>query len=288
MLFQILLNSFALGSFYALIALGFALIFGVTHVFNLAHGELIIFSGYIAYILTKYYHIPFTWTLPVCMVSMMFLSALLRQLLCKVKEQYELNSLVITFGVAVVLQNLMVGAFTADYRIILDVSSPAWLDLTKLYITKSQGILIILSLMSTVALYFLWRKTFLGKALRATIQDREAARLAGINVDHMSLFAFMLGGLLIGLAGPLYAQTAYLHPFGGLEATLIAVIITIFAGIGRIRGILVGGWILGTTETLAAFALGGSWRELVSALILISLLVFRPEGVLSGSVRSAK
>ena len=94
--------------------------------------------------------------------------------------------------------------------------------------------------------------------------------------------------MLIGLAGPLYAQREYLHPFGGMEATLIAVIITIFAGVGRIRGILLGGWILGVVESLTVFFLGASWRELMSALILIVLIILRPEGVLSKGGRSKK
>jgi branched-chain amino acid transport system permease protein len=99
----------------------------------------------------------------------------------------------------------------------------------------------------------------------------------------MSLIAFALGGMLIGIAGPLFGQTAYLHPAGGTEATLIAIIITIFAGVGRTRSILLGGWILGLVESLTTFALGAGWRELVSALLLIALLVIRPQGIFSHS-----
>jgi branched-chain amino acid transport system permease protein len=249
---------------------------------------LILLSGYLAYALGKYFSIPFLFTLPVCMLALVVVAILLQQLLRQVKEPFELNSLVVTFGLALVLQNMMLFFFSANYRLIRVPVPPFEFPNLDLFITQTQFILIGLSLLVTGSIYLLWRKTFLGKALRATIQDREAARLAGINVEHMSLMAFILGGMLIGLAGPLYAQREYLHPFGGMEATLIGVIITIFAGVGRIRGILLGGWILAAVESVTVFFLGASWRELVSALVLIILIIVRPAGVLSKGARSER
>lgn len=277
---QLLINALSFGSFYALVALGFALIFGVTHAFNLAHGELILLGGYFAYFLVKSLHLPFLSTLPACMLFLTIAAVLLQKLLRRVKAPYELNTLVVTFGLALVLQNVMLILFTADYRLLPSVTLPFKLTILDLKITEAQMMDIAVSLVATTALHLLLRKTFLGKALRATIQDREAAKLVGINVGRMSLIAFMLGGALIGLAGPLYARTAYLQPAGGTEATLIAIVITIFAGVGRIRGILLGGWALGVTESLSVYLLGSGWRELVSAVLLISLLVLQPEGLL--------
>lgn len=279
---QLLIAGLSLGSFYALLAMGFSIIFGVTHAFNLAHGEMILLSGYLAYSLHKFCHLPFFATLPICMAFLFFGAILLHGLLRRLKEPFEMNTLVVTFGLALFLQNLILLAFSADYRLIptqdADLLHLTALDLT---ITRSQVLLVGLSLAATGTMHMILRRTFLGKALRATIQDREAAALAGIDVKVMNRIAFGLGGLLIGLAGPLFGQTAYLHPAGGAEATLIAVSITIFAGVGRIRGILLGGWILGLMESAAAFALGSNWREGVSALLLIGLLIWKPEGILS-------
>jgi branched-chain amino acid transport system permease protein len=279
---QLLIAGFSLGSFYALVAMGFSLIFGVTHAFNLAHGELILLSGYLAYGLWKFWHVSFYATLPICLPVMLVCALLLQVLLRRVREPYELNTLVITFGLALVLQNAMLFGFSANYRLI-STATVQWILIPgiQLSIARSQAILILLSLAATGAVHLLLRKTYLGKALRATIQDREAARLAGINVEHMSLVAFALGGALIGLAGPLFGQTTYLFPAGGTEATLIAIIITIFAGVGRTRSLLLGGWILGLVESIAAFAVGASWRELISACLLISLLLAKPEGIFS-------
>lgn len=283
---QLLINAFSLGSFYALVALGFALIFGVTHTFNLAHGEFILLGGYLAYVLVGHLHFPFLWTLPICMLAMTLLAMSLQKLLGYVNEPYELNTLVVTFGLALVLQNGMLILFSADYRFIRSTAPAFDVSQTQLTFTQTQLILIVTSLLATSALYVLLRKTFLGKALRATIQDREAAKLAGIRVRRMSLIGFAAGGSLIGLAGPLYARTTYLYPSGGTEATLIAIIITIFAGVGRIRGILLGGWALGIAESLTVYILGTGWRELVSSLVLISLLLLRPEGILSRKPQS--
>ncbi len=277
---QFFINTFALGSFYALVALGFSLIFGVTHTFNLAHGELIVLSGYIAYYLEKIWNIPFVWTLPMCMLALTGASLLLHRLMQHVGEPFELHSLVLTFGLALLLQNGMLSAFSADYRLIPAPGPPMEFFSGRITITRTQLWLMGLSLTATAAVYLLLRKTFLGKTLRATIQEREAARLAGIRVEQMNRIAFVLGGLLIGLAGPLFGQAAYLHPAGGMEATLIAVVITIFAGTGRIRGLLLGAWMLALMESAASFWLGSSWRELVSAILLIVLLVWKPQGIL--------
>lgn len=277
---HILICGFALGSFYALVALGFSFIFGITHAFNLAHGEMVILSGYLAYALWKFCSFPIYWTMPVCLLAMPLGTLLLRMLLQRLKEPYELNTLVVTFGLALLLQNAMLVAFSADYRLI----QPGTLQFFKLLglpltVTTSQVALVVLSLAATAVVHLVLRQTFLGKALRATIQDREAATLAGINVQHMGMMAFGFGGMLIGLAGPLYAQTMYLYPAAGIEATLIAIIITIFAGVGRTSSILVGSWTLGLVESLASVTLGASWREFISAAVLLALLILKPRGI---------
>jgi branched-chain amino acid transport system permease protein len=278
---QILISSLSLGSFYALVALGFSLILGITQAFNLAHGDLIILSGYLAFALWKFYQVPFFWTLPVCLLAMPLVLLPLQMLLRQVKAPYGLNTLVVTFGIALLLQNAMLVVFSADYRLIRPELPHYTFPELPLTITLNQATLLVLSLAATGLVHLVLRRTFLGKALRATIEDREAAQLAGINVKQMGLVAFGLGGLLIGLAGPLYGQNMYLYPAAGTEATLIAIVITIFAGLGRSRGILLGGWLLGLAESVAALTLGIRWRELVSAAVLLILLYFKPQGISS-------
>lgn len=275
----IIFTGFSLGSFYALIALGFSLILGIARAFNLAHGEMILVSGYLAFVLWQFLGVPFFWILPICSLALLWLTIPLYYLLRRLPEPYGLNTLMVTLGLALVLQTLLLAWFSADYRLMkLDWPLLALPGL-EVSVPLPQVMLIILALLVTGMVHLLLRHTFLGKALRATIQDQDAAKMAGINVHWMALVAFGVGGLLIGLAGPLFAQNMYLYPAAGTEATMIAIVVTIFAGLGRTRAILLGGWLLGLTQSAAVFALGSKWRELVSAALLILLLYFRPEGI---------
>ncbi len=275
----IIFSGFFLGSFYALIALGFSLILGTGRAFNLAHGEMILLSGYLAFTLWQYFHMPFFWILLICSLALMWLTMPLHFLLRRLPEPYGLNTLMVTLGLALLLQNLLLAAFSADYRLLQTDWPAAAIPGLDMRFPWQQVLLIILALLATGAVHLVLQRTFLGKALRATIQDREAAQMAGINVNRMALAAFGLGGLLIGLAGPLYAQNMYLYPAAGVEATMIAIVVTIFAGLGRTRNILLGGWLLGLAQSAAVFALGSKWRELVGAALLLLLLHFRPEGI---------
>jgi len=275
-----LVSGIALGSFYSLIAMGFALIFGVTHAFNLAHGELVVLAGYVAYWLWKGWGLSLVLTFPVAAAALLCLCLILQRLFSLLREPVELNSIVMSFGLAILLQNGMLFAFSGDYRLIRAPALTEGIHVNGLSLTYGQITLVALSLVAIGLLHLLMHHTYLGKALRATIQDREGAALAGINVRVMGLVAFGTGAVCIGLAGPLYGSIHYLYPAAGLQATLLAVTITIFAGVGRIRGLIVGGWLLGLAESAAVILLGSSWRELVSAVILIGLLVFRPRGIL--------
>jgi branched-chain amino acid transport system permease protein len=275
-----LVSGIALGSFYALIAMGFALIFGVTHTFNLAHGELLVLAGYVAYWLWKAWGVSLILAFPIAVVAMLFTLLILQRLFSLLREPLELNSIVMSFGLAILLQNGMLFSFSGDYRLIRAPILTKGIHLDGLSVSYGQVTLVVLSLIAIGLLHLALHHTYLGKALRATIQDREGAALAGINVRAMGLVAFSIGAVCIGLAGPLYGSIHYLYPAAGLQATLLAVTITIFAGVGRIRGLLLGGWVLGLAESAAVILLGSSWRELVSAVILMLLLVLRPQGIL--------
>ncbi len=283
---QFLIGVLSLGFFYTLTALGFSLIFGVTHAFNLAHGELIVLSGYLAYGLMKAFGWAFWMTLPVCMLCLSLVLIGIHQVLNKVREPYELNSLVMTFGIALIAQNIMLFLFSADYRLIPSFEDTVFSPFPGTTVTSTHLWSFVLSSAATAGVFLMLHRTYLGKALRATIQEEEAARLAGIHVRRMKMVAFAIGGLLIGLAGPIFGRLAYLHPAGGMEATLIAIVITIFAGVGHVRSLLLGACVLAGLESGASLVLGTNWRELVSALILIVLLLWKPHGLLVGK-RSA-
>ncbi len=276
---QLLIQAFTLGSFYTLLTLGFALIFGVTHVLNISHGEFIILSGYIAYYMEEQLGMALWQALPVCIFVSILSCLALKFLICQNSHTNELHSLIMTFGIALIMQSLFLGFFSADYRIIFHKQTFFFLFNNSIMIGSLQLYLITLSFGTILLLFLLFRKTFVGKALRATIQDKFTARLVGISINKMQYLALILGGIAIGIAGPLYARISYVHPAGGIEPTLIALVITIFAGKGHIRGLLYGGWLLGIVETLAAFFMGTEWKELVSALFLIAVIIWRHNNI---------
>jgi branched-chain amino acid transport system permease protein len=278
-------SSLSLGSFYTLIALGFALIFGVTRNFNLAHGELVVLAGYVSYWLWKMWAFPFILTFPAAILITLLICLVLERLFAHLYEPLELNSIVLSFGVAVVIQNSMLFCFSGDYRLIRIPALSRGFHTLGFYISYTQMTLLGLSLIILFMLYILMYRTYLGKAMRATIQDKDAAALAGINIAAMGTLAFCIGAVLIGLAGPLYGCIHYLYPSTGHEATLLAVTITIFAGVGRFSGIILAGWILALAESFTVILFGVSWREMVSAVLLLALLSFRPHGILGHKER---
>jgi len=276
----ILVSGISLGSFYVLIALGFALIFGVTRNFNLAHGELLVLAGYSSYWLWKAWAFPFVLTFPFAILMILLICLGLQRLFSRLRDPIELNSIVLSFGVAILIQNSMLFFFSGNYRLIRIPILNQGFRIPGFYVSYGQLTLFLLSLIIIGILYVLMYRTYLGKALRATIQDKNAAALAGINVTAMGTLAFCIGAVLIGLAGPLYGCIHYLYPSTGHEVTLLAITITIFAGVGRLNGILLAGWILGLAESFTVVLCGSSWREMVSAVLLLSLLTFRPHGIL--------
>lgn len=278
-----IISGISLGSFYTLIALGFALIYGVTRNFNLAHGELMVLSGYVSYWLWKLWAWPFVLTFPLAVMVMLITCLILQRLFARLNEPLELNSIVLSFGIAILIQNGMLFAFSGNYRLIRIPVLNQGRHFSGIYLSYGQLTLLVLSLAVIGLLYLIMRQTYIGKALRATIQDKESAALSGINVRSMGIVAFCIGAALIGLAGPLYGCIRYLYPSTGYQVTLVAITITIFAGVGRMHGIILAGWLLGLAESFAVIHLGSSWREMVSAVMLLSLLALKPYGIFGKS-----
>ncbi|HDM77960.1 MAG TPA: branched-chain amino acid ABC transporter permease [Deltaproteobacteria bacterium] len=279
MYLKLLISGLALGSFYAIIALGFSMIFGVTRVFNLAHGELLLAGGYVAYVACERFGLGFWPSVPISVLALILLGVILYRVFRAIKEPLELNTIVFTFGLVIALQNLFLIFFSADYRIL---TTPEWsttIEIFNVSFTRGHLSMFLTAFISVSALYFVLRHTFWGKALRATIQDREAVGLLGIDVEKNSILAFLGGIALVGLAGPFFASFHYIHPTGGIEATLIAIIVTIVAGVGHVRAVIWAGWGMGLLENLVTTTLGAAFREGVTSLVLIAILLYKPCGL---------
>ncbi len=270
------------GAFYALLASGFSLVFGVARVFNLAHGDLVILGAYTGERLWRWLGLSPILAMPLAALPTMLLAMGSRVLLARVGEPFVLRALVLTFGGSLVLQSGLQAAFSADFRLIV---VPAWdrgITLLGVRLPAGRALVAIASLAILLFLHLLFSRTFFGKSLRAVSLDREAAALAGINPVRVDRIALAMGGALAGAAGPLFAAIQYVTPSAGLAPTLTAIVLTIFGGVGSMGGLVVGAFALGLAEAMAAWAGGALWRDLTTLGLLLLLLRWRGTGLAGG------
>lgn len=270
------------GALYALLASGFALVFGVTGVFNLAHGDLVILGAYLGESLWRAARLSPILAMPLAALPAMLLALAARPLLARVGEPYVLRALVLTFGASLLLQSGFQATFTADLRL---VAVPAWeggIQLLGVRVARGRLLVAGMAFGILTLLHLALTRTFFGKSLRAVSLDREAASLAGINPTRVDCMALALGGAVAGAAGPLYAALQYVSPSAGMGPTLTAIVLTIFGGVGSMSGLLAGGLLLGLAEAVAAWAGGGFWRDLLSLGMLLLLLRWRRGGLVRG------
>lgn len=274
------------GALYALLASGFALVLSVARTFNLAHGELIVLGGYVGEYLWRTAGLSPIASMPFAALPCGALVLASRPLLRRLGEPFVLRALVLTFGLSLMLQGALQDAFSADLRMI---AVPAWeegIGLLGVRLPAGRLIVAAISVGLLLVLYLLWTRTYLGKSLRAVSQDREAACLAGISPRRVDGIVLLLGGLLAGAVGPLFAAVHTISPAAGLGPVTIAIVLTILAGIGRIGGLLVGGLLLGLAEAMAGWFGGAMWHDLIPLGLLVGLLRWRGGGLVSAPNRS--
>jgi branched-chain amino acid transport system permease protein len=284
LLAQVLLNGVLLGGLYAVMALGLALVWGVLNIVNLAHGAFIMLGAYVSWYLFSDAHVDPFIGLPLTAAVMFVLGyALQRGLLNLVVRAPMFNTLLITFGLEVVLTALAQMAFSADFRTINPSYAgenlawgPVVLPLVRL---GAFGVAIGL----TVGMWLFLLHSRLGRAIRATAQNLVAARLYGVEPRHLYAVTFGLGLALAGAAGGLYGTVSQINPYIGASLTAKSFAIAIIGGLDNPLGVIVGGLVLGIVESLTALYVGPTYRDVASFGILVAVLVARPGGLLGRS-----
>jgi branched-chain amino acid transport system permease protein len=287
---QNIVSGILVGALYGLAALGLSLVFGVLKILNVAHGELMMLGGYAAFWIFNLYGIdPFlslVIVLPILFVIGWLLHISLFRRVVQFDEENRIkNSLLIGFGLTLVLQSLAIQLWSADERSITTAYATAsWQILgIRLPLIRLAGLAI--ALIAVVGMEYFLNRTYWGKAIRATAEDWRTAALTGINVNSTYLLTFSLGAALAGVAGTLVSVGFSVSPVIGLQWTLKALIVIVLAGLGSITGTLLGGILLGVTESLSAYRFGGEYRELVGLIIFLIILSARPQGLFGGGQR---
>jgi branched-chain amino acid transport system permease protein len=281
---QLLVNGVLLGGLYGLMALGMALVWGVLNIVNLAHGALIMLGGYCVYFLFTGAGIDPFAALPIAMVIMFAVGYLLQRFVLNlIIRSAALNTLLITFGLEVVLTYLAQLAFSADFRTINPSYAGANVTLLGVTIPLVRLGAFMTALVLAAALWAVLKRTRLGRAIRATAQNLTAARLYGVDPAQLYAITFGLGAALAGAAGGLYGVVSAVTPYMGASMTAKSFVITIMGGLENPFGIILGGLVIGIAEALAAIYIGPTFTDAISFGLLVLILVTRPARKLQGT-----
>ncbi|MFI4987166.1 MAG: branched-chain amino acid ABC transporter permease [Alphaproteobacteria bacterium] len=283
-----ILNGIMTGAVYALVALGLTLIYGVLHIINFAHGSLLMLALYGVYFLYTLLGIDPYLAFPLIVPAMFALGyGLQRWVIAKTGPGKDENILLVTLGLSLIIENLALYLWSADTRTINTPYGFATVDLGIALIAVPRLVAFAGALVVTALLWLVIQRSDLGKAIRALARERQGAALVGIDVEHVFAMSFGIGVACLGAAACLLLPSYYANPGVGRSFVLIAFTIVVLGGMGSFAGALVGGLIIGVTESLGGLFLGESLGQLGIFLIFIAILLFRPTGLFAAGARRA-
>jgi len=281
---QICVNALLLGGMYAVISVGLNIIFGVLKIINFAHGELIMLGMYFAYWLTILYNLnPYISISIVAAILFMIGVAIERILIKPILKAPVINQLLTTAALILVLQNLALILWRADYRGV-SVYVPT-VTLGPLYIPGTRLVAFLGGLTTSLTLYYMLMRTDIGRRIRAVAQDPEMASILGINVSAIQTLTFGLGALLTGIAGTLLIPIYMVNPMVGGTFGLIAWIIIVLGGLGSFVGALIGSFIIGFIEAFVGALISLEIARVVAFAIFIAILFIKPTGLFGEKAR---
>ncbi len=281
LLWQVLLSGILLGGLYALMALGLALVWGVLNIVNLAHGAFIMVGAYVTWALFTYLHIDPFVALPVAAAVLFVIGyAVQRGILNLVIRAPMFNTLLITFGLEVVLTFLAQLVFSADFRTINPSYAGSNFSVGGITIPYLQLVAFLIACALTFALWAFLTRSRIGRGIRAAAQNLVAARLYGVAPRSIYALTFGLGTALAGVAGGLYGTVSQINPYIGGALTAKSFVIAIIGGLDNPLGVIVGGLFLGVVESLTALYIGPTYKDAISFGLLVLVLIVRPTGLL--------
>jgi branched-chain amino acid transport system permease protein len=285
---QQVINGLNVGSIYALIALGYTMVYGIVRLINFAHGDILMVGAYFGFFALTIFNVPFGLALVVSMSLCALVGMLIDRLAYKpLRNAPRISALITALGMSMLLENLFRLLFGAQPR-----KMPAVIELKKIKIVEGIEIsnlaiiTILLSVALMIILEFIVKKTKTGKAMRAVSEDKSAAKLMGVNVDKTISITFAIGSALGAVGGLLYAINYYqIEPYMGMMPGLKAFVAAVLGGIGVIPGAMLGGFTIGLVETLTKGYISTTWADAFVFGILIIVLIVKPAGILGKNTR---
>ncbi|MDE3175144.1 MAG: branched-chain amino acid ABC transporter permease [Pseudomonadota bacterium] len=277
---QLLFTGFGIGAVYALVALGFVLIFRATSVVNFAQGEFSMVAAYLMVVFSVDLGLPYALSFLISIGGMALLGAVFNLLVYyPLRNRGFLPVLISTIGASIFLSNTVLALYGPQPQVL-----PGWLDtqgfqLGPIFLDSQYLVILGVTLVLVIFQYWLFERTLLGKKLQATSQDKEMAALLGIPVALMIMFTFVYSAVLGGIAGILVAPVLFVSIQMGSTIALKAFAATIIGGFGDVAGAIIGGFAIGVVETFGAAYISVPYKDAFAFIVLIAFLAFRPQGV---------
>ena len=280
---QLIFNSIIAGAIYALVALGFNLIYGTTKFFNLAHGVLSAVGGYTVFFFAK----SLGWNLYLSVMIGMLLAGLIgygldRFIYRPLRQRKASNMilLVASLGAFTVIQAVIAILFSSQFKTLSqNVGQQQIYEFWGGIITQTQLVILIVGFIIMAGLLILFKLTLFGKAIKAISNDEEVAKIVGINTNKIIGYVFFIGSAIAGLAGILVGFDTGIEPTMGMSLLLKGVIASIIGGVGNIYGGVAGAFLLGFIENFGIWKISGEWKDAIAFAVLIIFLLFKPGGI---------
>lgn len=285
---QQMINGLSLGSIYALIALGYTMVYGIIKLINFAHGDIYMLGAFTAFYATTFFHLNFFVALIIAMLLCGVLGVVIERIAYKpLRHATRITALITAMGVSYVLEyttQYFAGSEVKTFP--TDLLENTAFSLGGVRITMMQIYIFVITIVLMIILTYIVSKTKMGRAMRAVSVDEDAAKLMGINVDTTISFTFFLGSCLAGVAGVLVGvYYNSINPLMGMTPGLKAFIAAVFGGIGNIPGAMIGGLFIGIAETLVTAYGSSLYKDAIVYVILILVLILKPDGLLGKNVK---
>ena len=284
LLLQQIVLGLLVGGVYVAVAIGFSLVWGILNIVNLAHGAMVITGAYLTWWLFATYHVDPFLSLPlVAALLFAFGYVLQRVLVNRVIRAPLFFTLLLTFGVNLVLVNVLLLLFKSDFRSVTPAYSGSGLGIGGVQVPYIRLAALAVALLVAAGVALLLNRTRTGAAIQAVGADRDAARLVGVDLRHVYALTFAVGAACAGVAGALISTTQAITPTAGEPYTLQAFVVVVLGGLGRVGATVVGGLLFGLIETLGQTmvpGLGAGWANAIAFAILVLVLVVRPQGLM--------
>ena len=279
-----IINGIQIGSIYALVALGYSMVYGIVRLINFAHGDIIMVGSYCAWYLMVKVNAPVWLAIVIAIVFCAMLGMLIEKVAYKpLRSSPRISLLITAIGISFLLQNLAQLIFSANPRMMSNLFEGT-LNIGQFSIAMVTVVVIAVSVVLMTGLTVLVNKTKVGKAMRAVSEDRDAAQLMGININNTISFTFGIGSALAAVAAVLYCSAySQIQPTMGSLLGLRAFVAAVLGGIGSIPGAVIGGFLIGIAESLTKGYISSQLSDAVVFGILIIVLLIKPTGLLGRS-----